>query len=215
VRKILYLISLQQKHFRRQFKQILEATTQGYNFCFFDHFWKFIMWPPSQWPIGWTLTCIIILILVSSPFGNPQWYVFFWICTLEWTLKAVLDILYTIPIFSDFSPNFPDKSFLIWMLPWTLKTVPQHHHHQQEPFLYFFCFFWLFLGRFPYLEVHPGPWNQCSMLSATVSTIPCFSLIFLLFYCCFFYCKKELPEGNKTKPRENEVSTVKIKIWLK
>jgi len=107
VEKILYLISLQQKtleHTSNRFRKLQHRAT---TFIFFDHFWKLIMWPPSQWAVGWTLICIIILILVSSPFGNPQWYVFFWIYTLEWTLKAVPDILYTIPIFSDFSPNFP------------------------------------------------------------------------------------------------------------
>ena len=35
VRRIFYLISLQQEHFRTWFKQIQEATMQGYNFCFF------------------------------------------------------------------------------------------------------------------------------------------------------------------------------------
>jgi hypothetical protein len=34
LRKIFYLISPQQEHFRTKFKQILEATFKGYNFRF-------------------------------------------------------------------------------------------------------------------------------------------------------------------------------------
>jgi hypothetical protein len=34
LRKIFYLTSSQQEHFRTKFKQILEGMLQGYNFCF-------------------------------------------------------------------------------------------------------------------------------------------------------------------------------------
>ena len=41
------------------------------------------MWPPSQWPIGWTLTGKIILVLFFFTFSSNRWNFLFWIYTVD------------------------------------------------------------------------------------------------------------------------------------
>jgi len=75
----------------------------------FSHFRKLVMWPPSQQPIGWTLTCIIIDILVSSTFWSSSMIFFFLDKYNEpWKqyLTSYTPLLFYIYVFFPFSGYF-------------------------------------------------------------------------------------------------------------
>jgi hypothetical protein len=86
-----YLISPQREHFRTKFKRILEAMFQGYNFRFLtilgswscDH-------PPQMDPDMYHHSYLSLFHFLDI--SND-------ITFFEYTLKAIPDILYTIPMF--------------------------------------------------------------------------------------------------------------------
>ena len=60
------------------------SYSAGLQLLFFDHFGKLVMWPPSQWPIRWTLTSIMTLVLVSSTFWSFSIiFPFFWVYSMD------------------------------------------------------------------------------------------------------------------------------------
>jgi hypothetical protein len=91
LRKIFYLISPQREHFRTKCKRILEAMMQGYNFRFLtilgswscDH-------PPQMDPDMYHHSYLGLFHCLDI--SND-------ITFFGYTLKAIPDILYTIPIF--------------------------------------------------------------------------------------------------------------------
>jgi hypothetical protein len=108
LRKIFYLISPQREHFRTKFKRILEAMFQGYNFRFLtilgswscDH-------PPQMDPDMYHHSYLSLFHFLDI--SND-------ITFFEYTLKAIPDILYAIPMFI---------IFWLFLAQWNKYPPPQ------------------------------------------------------------------------------------------
>ena len=104
----------------------LGSYSAGLQLLYFDHFGKLV-----QWAIRWTLTCIIILVLVSSTFWSSL-IIFSFFGYIQWTLKLVPDILYAIPIFSFlFLLILPAMKYSLQVLGIHMKSAMKYARGQE------------------------------------------------------------------------------------
>ena len=140
------------------------------------------MWPPSQWPIGWTLTGIIIFMFFFFTFWSKTTNISLFghlpldpECITQQYWPALLIFFWFFPYYTCFWSRDANVS-ISGHACWTLETVPSQHHHQSITiffwfFLYFIAIFHPEKHCFLYLEVCTGPWKnthpswQSSLLS--------------------------------------------------
>ena len=85
-----------------------------------------------------------------------------------------------------FFDRLPYFECLLWTLNMLSNVITNSEHHPSI-FPDFSAILWLFLDILLYLEMHPAPW-KCSPTSLpTVSTMPQFFPIYLLFYSYFTF----------------------------
>ena len=145
VRKIFYLISPQQEHYNSN--RFWKLQCRAAAFIFF-HSKNLVMWPPSQWPIGWSLARIIMLILVSSTFwSSPIIYIFLGIYSGIWKQYMTCCHFYFF--------------FLIfWLFLGEFSSVPWNQCTTWSPIVAITPFFPKnFIANF-HLKMHPGPWGK-------------------------------------------------------
>ena len=183
--KIFYIISPQWEHFGTYYKQIQEATVQGYNlhFSLFLDIGHVTNNPTTHYMNPDRYNHSHLIFLWSSWVRFPFWGICIGPWHGPWKQCPIVHIWYVASLFSFW---FFWYIFFIWNtwisffghLPWTLQTPANNTDYHSYFFHHFFSIFLSYfhpeLQIFPYLGMHTGPWKQHPLRPNTITNHPLF-----------------------------------------